>query len=171
MHDEDVVIGLVDEPVVGEGAYGWKPGLLRVYDEWCLATGRPASRGTFWRGIARRASRRATRCRARPRAEKFRAAGKGLPPLSFYFEHVVSVLLHVTVFVLPAIWVIWICMMFQFRHAKLGLRRRRRREARARVEPYDTDIVRRYFAGSGIQGGVVGRRVGLPRRRVDRSCG
>ena len=31
-----------------------------------------------------------------------------------------SVLLHVTVFVLPAIWVIWICMMFQFRHAKLG---------------------------------------------------
>ena len=67
-----------------------------------------------------------------------------------------SVLLHVTVFVLPAIWVIWICMMFQFRHAKLGgyvVADDAKREHA--WSPYDTDIVRRYFAGSGIQGGVV----------------
>ena len=93
--------------VLGEGAYGWKPGLLRVYDEWCLATGRPAvSRDILAGEIA-----------AQGVAQSYRVAalglelrnfpgggGKGLRlPLSFYFEHVVSVRLHVTVFVLPAI--------------------------------------------------------------------
>lgn len=160
--DEDVVIGLVDEPVVlGEGTYGWKPGLLRLYDQWCYETGRPAvSQETLAGEIA-----------AQGVAQSYRVAALGLElrnfpggggeglrlPYAFYLEHVVSVLLHVAVFILPAVWVLWLCLSFQFRHAKLGAYVAADDSKREHAwSPYDADIVKRYFDGhDGAAGGVV----------------
>jgi len=157
-----VVIGLVDEPVVlGEGTYGWKPGLLRLYDQWCYGTGRPAvSQEKLAGEIA-----------AQGVAQSYRVAALGLElrnfpggggeglrlPYSFYLEHVVSVLLHVAVFILPAVWVLWLCLSFQFRHAKLGAYVAADDSKREHAwSPYDADIVKRYFDGHhGAAGGVV----------------
>ena len=160
-NDEHVVIGLVDEPVVlGEGAYGWKPGLLRVYDEWCIATGRPAPPQETLAG----------EIMAQGFAQSYRIAALGLElrnfpggggeglrlSLSFYFEHIVSVILHATVFVLPAIWVIWLCITFQFRHTKLGGYVVAEGSNREHAwSPYDANIVKRYFEGGGMLSGAV----------------